>query len=193
MKKYKPLLFVDFEISPYCCNVMKKAPIGNFQKLNDRFPITAQTAEESMLREAQWLKNGCNAFEAKHKISNPMGFWTEQDILRYIKENNLTVASVYGEVAEYQGDNYCLEGCGKFCMTGCERTGCIFCGFGAHLKKGEGRFERLKRTHPKQYDYCMNGGAYDTDGLWKPTKEGLGMKHCIEVLNDIYGKDFIRY
>ena len=37
------------------------------------------------------------------------------------------------------------------------------------------------------------GGAYDIDGLWKPTKEGLGMKHCIDELNKIYGKDFIRY
>ena len=34
---------------------------------------------------------------------------------------------------------------------------------------------------------------YDTDGLWKPTKDGLGMKHCIDEINKIYGKDFIRY
>lgn len=37
---------------------------------------------------------------------------------------------------------------------------------------------------------------YDTDGLWKPTKEGLGMKHCFDVLNELYsknGKKFIEY
>lgn len=194
MKKYKPLLFVDFAISHYCCNVMKKSPMGKFQKVNEKLPITAQTTEESMLREVQWLKNGCNAFEAKHKISNPMSFWTEQDILRYIKQYDLKIASVYGDIVEMGKDcQFCLDDCGKLKCTGYQRTGCIFCGFGAHLEKGESRFERLKRTHPKQYDYCMNGGAYDTDGLWKPTKEGLGMKHCIDVLNDIYGKDFIRY
>ena len=78
-------------------------------------------------------------------------------------------------------------------QTGCDRTGCIFCGFGAHLEKGESRFQRLKKTHPRQYDYCMGGGAYDMDRLWKPTKEGLGMAHCIDEINRIYGKYFIRY
>lgn len=39
----------------------------------------------------------------------------------------------------------------------------------------------------------FSGGAYDTDGLWKPSKEGLGMAHCIDEINKIYGKDFIRY
>ena len=41
-------------------------------------------------------------------------------------------------------------------------------------------------------EYCMGGGAYDEDGLWKPNKEGLGMAHVIEVCNKIYGKNFIK-
>lgn len=81
----------------------------------------------------------------------------------------------------------------KLCTTGQKRTGCIFCMYGAHLENGEGRFELLKKTHPKQYAYCMEGGDYDSDGLWKPNEKGLGMKHVIDVLNDIYGKDFIKY
>lgn len=211
MSKYKPLLFVDFDISHYCCNVMKKSPMGEYQKKTGKVPITAQMTEESMLRETAWLKNGCNAFEAKHQISNPMSFWTEQDIYHYIVENNLPIASPYGEILYRDKD---LWGCVtaemakefrkancslNLCTSGCDRTGCIFCGFGCHLdtqKGGESRFARLKRTHPRQYDYCLNGGAYDTDGLWKPTKEGLGMKHCFDVLNDLYsknGKKFIEY
>lgn len=98
MPKYKPLLFVDFDISPYCCDIMKKAPAREFEKQADKKPITAQTTEESMIREAAWLKNGCNAFNARHAVSNPMSFWTEQDILRYIKQNNLQIASVYGDI-----------------------------------------------------------------------------------------------
>lgn len=39
----------------------------------------------------------------------------------------------------------------------------------------------------------MGGGAYDTDGFWKPTKDGLGMKHVIDELNKIYGDGFIKY
>ena len=37
-----------------------------------------------------------------------------------------------------------------------KRTGCMFCMFGVHLEKGENRFQRMKKTHPKQYDYCIN-------------------------------------
>ena len=70
---------------------------------------------------------------------------------------------------------------------------CIFCGFGCHLEKGETRFQRLKRTHPKHYEYCIYGGAYDSDGLWKPDKNGLGMYHVFDELNKIYGENFIRY
>ncbi|MBD5086674.1 MAG: phosphoadenosine phosphosulfate reductase family protein [Clostridiales bacterium] len=196
--KYKPLLYVDFNISDVCCKVMKKSPVRNYAKVSSKVAITAQTAEESFLRRQNWLRHGCNAFESKYPVSNPMSFWVEQDILQYIKQNKVPIASVYGDIVygdKYgaQYENLICDCNGKLCTTGCERTGCIFCGFGAHLDKGESRFERLKRTHPKQYAYCMGGGAYDTDGLWKPTKDGLGMAHCIDELNKIYGKDFIKY
>ena len=39
----------------------------------------------------------------------------------------------------------------------------------------------------------MGGGGYDDDGLWKPTKEGLGMAYVIDELCRLYGKDFIKY
>lgn len=196
-EKYKPLLYVDFAISNKCCNVMKKQPAHAYAKKTGKVQMTGQMADESKLRLQKWLKNGCNAFNTKLPVSNPMSFWTEQDVLRYIKENNLPIASVYGDIVygdkEQQYDTLLCDCGSKLCTTGCDRTGCIFCGFGAHLDKGESRFQRLKRTHPRQYEYCMGGGAYDTDGFWKPTKEGLGMAHCIDEINKIYGKDFIRY
>ena len=191
-EKYKPLLFVDFNISNNCCQVMKKNPVHDFCKRTGKMPITAQTAEESLLREQQWLKNGCNGFSMKKPISNPMSFWTEQDILTYIKQNNIPIASVYGEII-YENGQYktlCDNGA-KLKCTGCQRTGCIFCGFGAHFKD-DYRFVQLKETHPKQYAYCMGGGEY-VDGVWRPNKHGLGMAHVIEELNKIYGKNFIKY
>lgn len=199
-ERYKPLLFVDFKISNMCCNVMKKAPAHAYTKSSGTFPITAQTAKESRLRTRQWLKNGCNGFDMKMPISNPMSFWTEQDILQYIKENNIPIASVYGDVVykedsdQMRIEDYGIDGCGteELCTTGCDRTGCIFCAFGAHLEKGESRFERLKRTHPRQYEYCIGGGEY-INGVWQPSKEGLGMGHVFDELNKIYGKDFIKY
>ena len=152
-------------------------------------------AQESMLREKNWYKSGCNAFDNKHPKSAPMSFWTEQDVLQYIKENNIPISSVYGEVVYKDEDGFMYQDSicgGKLCTTGCDRTGCIFCAFGAHLEKGESRFERLKRTHPRQYEYCIGGGEY-INGVWQPSKEGLGMGHVFDELNKIYGKDFIKY
>ena len=199
-EKYKPLMSVDFEISEMCCDVMKKRPSYNYQKRTGKKPIIATMAAESLLRETNWLKSGCNAFENRHPKSAPMSFWMEQDVLQYIKENNLPIASVYGDVVykenpeQMRMEDYGIENCGtdKLCTTGCNRTGCIFCAFGAHLEKGESRFEMLKRTHPRQYEYCIGGGEY-VDGVWQPSKEGLGMGHVFDELNKIYGKDFIKY
>ena len=183
-EKYKPLLYTDFMCSHYCCNVMKKTPAKQYVKQSGKKPITAQMASESHLREQQWIKNGCNGFDMKSPISNPMSFWTEQDVLQYIKEKNIPIAPVYGDI----------DGCSteKLCTTGCNRTGCIFCAFGAHLEKGESRFERLKHTHPRQYEYCISGGEY-VYGVWQPSKEGLGMGHVFDELNKIYGDGFIKY
>jgi 3'-phosphoadenosine 5'-phosphosulfate sulfotransferase (PAPS reductase)/FAD synthetase len=202
-KKYKPLVDVDFNISPKCCDVMKKSPVHKYEKESGKVPIIATMASESKTRLSGWLRTGCNAFEAKNVMSKPMSFWTEQDVLEYIRRNDIKIASVYGEIYRdipeqipgqpmFEWAEECISGC-KLCTTGCGRTGCIFCGFGAHLEKGEGRFERLKRTHPKQYDFLMNGGSYDSDGIWKPDKNGLGMKHVIDTLNSLYGEDFIKY
>ena len=191
--KWEPLLYVDFKISHHCCNQIKKNPVKRFEKEAEKKPMTATMACESRLRENMWCQNGCNAFDVKRPHSKPMSFWTEQDVLQYIKEKNIDIPEVYGDIIPNEGQ-LAFEGfeC-KYCTTGERRTGCIFCGFGAHLEKGEGRFQRLKRTHPKQYDFCINGGAYDEDGLWKPDSRGLGMGHVFDELNKLYGENFIKY
>ena len=91
----------------------------------------------------------------------------------------------------FEGD--IVEENGELRTTGCQRTGCVFCGFGAHLEKEPTRFQMLKETHPKLYNYCLNGGEYDDEGLWRPTKDGLGMRHVYEELNRMYGDGFIKY
>lgn len=200
--KYKPLLYTDFETSAQCCKVMKKAPMNEYAKKTGKNPIMATMATESMIRESAWLKNGCNMFDGKQPKSAPMSFWTEQDVLQYIKKYDIPIASVYGKV-EYENDPDQMrieelgieDGAGteRLVTTGCDRTGCIFCAFGCHREGSPSRFERLKQTHPRQYDYCINGGAYDENGVWKPNKDGLGMRHVFDELNRIYGEGFIKY
>ena len=197
MSKWKPLLDVDFRLSANCCSVMKKSPIKAHAKKTGKHPITAQMATESRLRTQKWLQYGCNGFDMKNPKSNPMSFWTEQDVLQYIKQNGIPIASVYGDIVykDESGFEYndSLTNDGKLYTTGCNRTGCIFCAFGCHLEQEPSRFQRLKETHPRQYEYCIGGGAYDDDGIWKPNKQGLGMGHVFDELNKLYGDGFIKY
>lgn len=182
--KYRDLINADFLIDNKCCNVMKKKPLKEYDKQTEKKPIIATMTCESGRRKNAWLNNGCNAFDAKRPASQPMAFWTEQDVLEYLRRYKVPYASVYGDIVEENG---------KLKTTGCDRTGCVFCGFGAHLEKEPTRFQMLKETHPKLYNYCLNGGEYDDEGLWRPTKDGLGMRHVFEELNRMYGDGFIKY
>lgn len=188
--KYKPLLSVDFMLSHKCCDVMKKSPAHKYEKSEERTPLVATMACESKLREQLWLKNGCNAFDTTVPKSQPMSFWTENDVLQYAKQNNIKLCSVYGDIVS-KNTQLSFDGIfddTQLCTTGCDRTGCIFCGFGAHLDEYS-RFLRLRETHPKQYRYCMEGGEHDINGIWKPNNKGLGMFHVIDKLNELYSKN----
>ena len=201
--KYAPIMSCDFEVSERCCDVMKKTPSKEFEKETGKKPFIATMAQESLLRTKNWLAFGCNAFDSKRPKSAPMSFWTEQDVLQYIKKYDIPIASVYGEVVEetqvkYDGVNTVLqtqlfETGTQLITTGCDRTGCIFCAFGCHLEKEPSRFQQLKKTHPRQYEYCIGGGEYDENGVWKPNKQGLGIGHVFDELNKIYGEGFIKY
>ena len=195
LSKYAALCEADFNSSHKCCDVMKKNPSKQYEKETGKTPIMATMASESVLRQTKWLEHGCNAFEGKRPSSKPMSFWTEQDVLQYIKRNNLPIASVYGEIVytEDESQQRLFDEGEKLKTTGCDRTGCVFCGFGCHLEKSPTRFQRLKETHPRQYEYCIGGGEFNEDGIWQPNKQGLGMGYVFDQLNKIYGEDFIKY
>jgi len=147
--KYQYLLDAPFKISARCCDVMKKAPAKKYQRQTETYPMIATMAEESLLRKQNWIQHGCNAFDAKYPTSKPMSFWTEQDVLQYIKLKNIPIASVYGDVVESSNN-------GGLQCTGCRRTGCVFCLFGIMQDGVPNRIQRLAETHPKLYDYCLN-------------------------------------
>lgn len=200
MEKWKYLLDADFDISNKCCDVMKKKPAKQYGKQTGRKPIIGTMASESRLRYQNWLQHGCNAFEKGNPSSQPLSFWTEQDVFHYIKEYNVPYCPVYGDIvieSKHDGENI-LEGqinlidyleCyapeDRLMTTGCDRTGCIFCMFGCHLEKEPNRFQRLKQTHPRQYEYCINGGEM-VDGKWQPSKEGLGLGKVLDFIGVKY-------
>lgn len=167
-KKWEFLLDAPFAVSEKCCTVMKKNPSKKYEKETGRKAIIGTMATESLLRRQRWMRYGCNAFgDKKRPTSNPLSFWTEQDILEYIRQHNLPYASVYGEIVETAKG---LE------TTGCSRTGCMFCMFGAHCEKSPNRFQQMKETHPRQYAYCM-----------KPVEDGgLGLRDVLDYIGVPY-------
>lgn len=189
--KWKFLLDAPFKVSDECCDVMKKRPFHKYQKETGQMPIVATMADESMMRKNSWMKYGCNAFDrASGPQSRPMSFWTERDVLEYLIKYDVPYCSVYGDIiglmptadGEVLLSKADLQMMAKECgipeeaelkTTACDRTGCMFCGFGCHLEKQPNRFQRMAETHPKQYRFCM-----------KPWNEGgLGLD---EVLNYIH-------
>ena len=198
--QWKHMLDAPFKISEQCCDITKKKPSALYEQQTGRKPMLGMMACESVQRRRAWEKTGCNAFDKGRPQSQPMAFWTEQDILHYIKKYNVPYCSVYGDIVideKVDGENI-LEGqmnmidylgChtqeDKLKTTGCSRTGCIFCMFGCHLEKEPNRFQRLKETHPKQYKYCIGGGEM-IDGKWQPSKEGLGLGKVLDYIGVKY-------
>ena len=218
-EKWLPLVELPFLISHYCCNKVKKEPIHRYQKQHGYHPIIATLAEESRIRKQGWIRTGCNIFNGKNPKSQPMSFWTEQDVLTYLVDYNVPLADIYGDIiaVDADGNTYTPQellgnSTCKLQCSGCKRTGCVYCGFGAHIK-GDKRFLELAKLEPRKYEYAMGGGQwvdnphYDAtapeyDGewrnwnpkkIWVPSKQGLGLAKVFDMVNEIYGQGFIQY
>lgn len=185
--KYKLLVEAPFIISSYCCDVMKKQPAHRYESQTGRKPIVATMAEESQQRQDAWLMNGCNAFDTDRPISHPLSFWTQQDILLYLKTYNVPYCPVYGDIVEQDCQlKFIEDDSERLITTGCERTGCMFCMFGIMSDKTPNRFQQLKKTHPKIYDYCIGGGEFDENGILKPNEQGLGIGKILDYIGIDY-------
>ena len=146
-EKWKYLVDAPFKISDRCCEILKKQPLKKYEKENKMFPFIGSMACESSKRVQEYNKFGCNALNAKRPTSKPLSIWLEKDIWAYIKENNLPYSKIYD--------------------LGYDRTGCMFCLYGHHINKTN-RLELMKKTHPKQYDYCMNKLGLEEVLKWYP-------------------------
>lgn len=194
--KWAFLIDAPFRSSAQCCGVMKKKPLSIYKRKTHRMPFLGTLASESNNRELVWMMHGCNAFEAKNPTSQPLSFWTEQDILHYIKKYDVPYAPVYGDIRIKQKETTdqmnLIDVLGEYEpsdileTSGCDRTGCIFCMFGCHLEKDPNRFQRLKQTHQKQWEYCINGGEFNENGTWQPNKEGLGLGYVLDYIGVDY-------
>lgn len=159
-KQWRFLVDAPFPISSKCCDIMKKEPMHRYERETGRVQFVGILADESKGREKTYVETGCNAFDAKTPRSWPLAFWTRQDILEYVRRFDLPYASVYGDIVETPNG---LD------TSGVQGTGCVFCMFGMQLETGQNRIQRLARTHPKLYSYCM---------------EKLGMAEVLQYIRD---------
>ena len=96
--KWRFLMDAPFDISDYCCTVMKKQPIHRFTRETGCMQIVGTMACESVNRQSVYLRNGCNAFHKREPTSQPMSFWLEQDVLAYLRMTGIPYASIYGQI-----------------------------------------------------------------------------------------------
>ncbi len=99
-EKWRFLLDAPFLISDRCCAVMKERPLHKYAREHHLYMILGTMASESVRRQSSYLKTGCNAYLKRDPTSQPMSFWTEQDVLAYLKMTGISYASVYGEIVE---------------------------------------------------------------------------------------------
>ena len=145
-KRWQFLIDSPFKISVKCCDVMKKKPFHDYMKQRGGGVLVGTMTSESNLRKRAWLKTGCNAFDLGRGM--PLSFWTEQDVLQYILNENIQIPAVYGDIVRDKK--------GVLITTKLDRTGCMFCPIGVHHDKGLNRYQLMAKTHPKIYDYCIN-------------------------------------
>ena len=127
-KKWRYLVHERYDVSEECCDILKKRPFKKYCRETGTRPMIATTCDESMLRMEQYLRRGgCSTFEKNKEASYPLSIWTDQDIYTYIDKFNLRLCDLYAK--------------------GFVRTGCMVCGFGAHIDKE--RFNLLNKTCPR--------------------------------------------
>lgn len=166
--RWRYLITEPYDVSDRCCYWLKKQPAYDYTKRTGLHPFVGLTAAESHMRTMAYLKRGgCNSFIEKknqHPASWPLAIWTESDVKAYIADRHLQLPDIYEQ--------------------GATRTGCMGCGFGAHIH-GES-LEVMQRLWPRWYDMVMgyeNKGHRYGDALARMIAEG---KHFKKVNN---GKD----
>ena len=137
--QYKFLIDAPFKISDKCCYHIKKSPIYSYERRTGRKSIIGTMASESLLRLQKWLQYGCNAYDGQHPTSKPLSFWTEQDVLQYLRMTGIPYSPIYGDIVEFETKKGT-----RLKTTGVERSGCMYCMLGVQHDTEPNRFQKMQ-------------------------------------------------
>lgn len=91
----------------------------------------------------------CLACDSKHTTHPTVAEW-ESEAAPYVE------FGLDGDGTTWKVHKDGRDGSLFFFIQGEKRTGCSFCGFGAHLEKGANRFQKLSVAQPRLHNIIMN-------------------------------------
>jgi len=185
----QPYSHPDFKVSKDCCYWVKEKPCDDWAREHNSKPYLGLMAVEGGQREEALVDHGCNYFGDTIR-SCPFAIFLRDDVLHLAQEMDAwyhehidlfeakfheqpyghypdgryktyepvesIIPLIYGEIKQYEdGTRY---------TTKAQRTGCSMCGFGIHLEKRPHRFDRLRKSNPKEWEFLMYRCCTDKDG-----------------------------
>jgi 3'-phosphoadenosine 5'-phosphosulfate sulfotransferase (PAPS reductase)/FAD synthetase len=165
-RKWLPMVSCPVDLTEQCCVKIKEASLHNMPE--HKYRMSGEMASESKMREAVYLKTGCNIrLPNGEYVSKPLGAMTNDGVLFSLQYRNVPICSDYGEIVKTPD--------GHYKCTKAQRTGCALCGFGCQYDTE--RFVRLQETEPAKIKFAF-----------KPQSEGgAGFKEAIEYMNEHCG------
>ena len=161
-----------FKVSAKCCYYLKEKPCDDWAKANNSVPYLGLMASEGGRRAKALRMHGCNYFGASTIRSAPFAIFGRQDLLELAlemdkwysehwqrfgpKKIDTIVPAIYGEIIR--------DPDGTLRTTKAQRTGCSMCGFGIHMEKRPHRFDNLRDSNPKEWEYWMKNCCVDENG-----------------------------
>lgn len=147
-----------FKVSDRCCYYLKEKPCNDWARDHNSVPYMGLMASEGERREKSLKMHGCNYFGKTTTRSAPFAIFDRQDILQLALDLNVPIPAEYGEIAKDRD--------GKLYTTKAQRTGCTMCGFGIHVEGRPHRFDVLRETNPKEWEFWMKHVCRDENGNW---------------------------
>lgn len=144
-ESFRKLKESGMKVTDECCYYLKKKPMKEWDIANGvHGHFTGLRCAESRARRLMWITSG-SLYYVEQKalwLCNPLSFWSDADVARYLEENNLVVLKP---------------------DTPNGGSGCVTCMFGCLSRASEGvanNMQDLKTRNPKLWLAALDDWGY---------------------------------